>query len=365
MRQKNQINVTKTYLPPLDEYVQYLKQIWKTSWVTNSGVLTERLEEKLRKKLAVNHLVYLSNGTLALQIAIRALDIEGEIITTPFTYIATASSIIWEKCKPVFVDIDPHTLCINEKLIEEKITKKTQAILAVHVYGYPCNVEKIDKISRNNNLSVIYDAAHAFGVVYKGKSLASYGDISTLSFHATKSFHTVEGGAIVTKSGKIAKKVKYMRNFGHKGYEEYYGVGINAKNSEFHAAMGLAVLPLFKKITEKRKLLSRAYDSLLKDTTLQRPEVRPETIQNFTYYPVIFESSAKLKKTLKALNDEGIFPRRYFYPSLNTVGYIKEISKSSCPVSEDISERVMCLPLFPEMEVETAIKTSEIITKIN
>ncbi|MBE0685043.1 MAG: DegT/DnrJ/EryC1/StrS family aminotransferase, partial [Anaerolineaceae bacterium] len=260
------IPVTKSFLPPINEYIQYLEKIWESNQLTNHGPFVKELETKLEDYLGVKHLFFVTNGTIALQIAIKALDLHGEIITTPFSYVATTSSIVWEGCSPVFVDIEPSTLCINPDLIEDAITSETSAILTTHVYGIPSDVDKIYEIAQRHNIKVIYDAAHAFGVRFKEKSLVSYGDTSTLSFHATKLFHTVEGGAIITQDDEIANRISYMRNFGHKGQEDFWGLGINGKNSEFHAAMGLCNLNHISSIIERRKQVSEWYDDLLQDS---------------------------------------------------------------------------------------------------
>jgi dTDP-4-amino-4,6-dideoxygalactose transaminase len=308
------INVTKTYLPPIEEYITYLRGIWESNQLTNNGPLAQQLEEDLKSYLNVEHLFFVSNGTVALQIAIKALQKQGEIITTPYSYVATTSSIIWENCKPVFVDIDPDTLCINPDLIENAITPQTIAILPTHVYGFPCPVGKLENIAQKYGIKVIYDAAHTFGVNFKDIPLASYGDISILSFHATKIFHTVEGGAIITNDDALAHRISYMRNFGHKGQEDYWGLGINGKNTEFHAAMGLCIFPKISDIISARKKLSRVYHEHLKDSALRIPHPIPGTSYNFAYFPVIFPSEDVLLDTIKALQDHGVFPRRYFYP---------------------------------------------------
>ncbi|HLP19244.1 MAG TPA: aminotransferase class V-fold PLP-dependent enzyme, partial [Chitinophagales bacterium] len=237
------IPVTKSFLPPLEDYNKLLQGIWQRVHLTNNGPLLLELEGKLKSYLTSKHFIFLNNGTSAIQIAIKGLDLKGEIITTPFSYVATTSSIVWENCKAVFADIEEETLTIDANKIEALITPKTSAILATHVYGIPCNIEKIEKIAKKHNLKVIYDAAHAFGVKYHGQALTNYGDASTLSFHATKLFHTTEGGALITNDEDAAHRFSYMRNFGHKGQEDFWGLGINAKNSEFHAAMGLCVFP--------------------------------------------------------------------------------------------------------------------------
>src|SRR5690606_16116739 len=247
------IPVTKPFLPPLEEYKKYIDGIWQCQWLTNMGPLASDLELKLKETLKVNHLLFVTNGTVALQMAIKVLDLKGEIITTPFSFVATTSSIVWENCTPVFVDIDESSLNIDADKIEAVITEHTSAILATHVYGNPCDVEKIEEIAKKHNLKVIYDAAHAFGVEINGKSIFEYGDISTCSLHATKLYHSVEGGLIITKDAALLKKLAYMRNFGFDGPESFAELGINGKNSEFHAAMGLANLKYVDQINRKRK----------------------------------------------------------------------------------------------------------------
>jgi dTDP-4-amino-4,6-dideoxygalactose transaminase len=351
------INVTKTYLPPLEDYIIYLKKIWDKGQVTNNGPLVHELEEKLKKYLGVKHLFLTSNGTIAIQIAIKAFGLTKEIITTPFSYVATTTSILWENCKPVFVDIDKNTLCINPKLIEQKITRNTEAILATHVYGIPCAVEEIEAIARKHKIKVIYDAAHAFGTIYKNRPLASYGDISTLSFHATKIFHTIEGGAILTNDDELAKKINLYRSFGHLG-DDYFTIGINGKNSEFHAAMGLCLLDKVPEFIAKRKKLSEEYDQQLSSAGLKKPTFLNNTTYNYSYYPILFNSEKSLLKAKTVLNNKGIFPRRYFYPSLNQLPYNKG---ENCPVSEDYAKRVICLPLYYELSSDDVAKISEII----
>ena len=344
------INVTKTYLPPLDEYIGYLQRIWASNQLTNNGPLVRELEANLKEYLGVKHLFFVSNGTIALQIAIKALGLQGEIITTPFSYVATTSSIVWEGCSPVFVDIDPETLNLNPDLIEAAITPRTSAILAVHVYGHPCDVERIQAVADRYGLKVLYDAAHAFGVRYRGESLLVHGDISTLSFHATKLFHTVEGGALVTNDDEIAHRIAYMRNFGHRGAEDFWGLGINGKNTEFHAAMGLCVLPKVPELIRKRREISELYDRLLDGLGLFRPRMMDHTIYNYAYYPVVFPSEESLLLTREALNAEQIYPRRYFYPSLDTLDYT---DAASSPVAGDIARRVLCLPLSHSLDRES------------
>ncbi|QHT69580.1 DegT/DnrJ/EryC1/StrS family aminotransferase [Rhodocytophaga rosea] len=354
------INVTKAYLPPLAEYTKYLEGIWERCHLTNNGPLVQELEQKLKDYIGVKHLFFVNNGTIALQIAIKALSLKGEIITTPFSYVATTSSIVWENCIPVFADIDPDTLMISPAAIEKAITPATSAILATHVYGGPCEVEAIEKIALKHKLKVIYDAAHAFGTIYKGNSILNYGDISTLSFHATKLFHTTEGGAIVTNDDNLAHTISYMRNFGHKGQEDFWGLGINGKNSEFHAAMGLCILPRIKEIMDKRKQASKMYDSLLDNETIHKPHIFGNTIYNFAYYPVLFPSENILLRVRDALNAKQVFPRRYFYPSLNSLNFVYQ---QNMPVSEDISKRVLCLPLYYELSENDIEMISSVVNE--
>ena len=353
------INVTKTYLPPFEEYTNVLKRSWDKGWITNNGELLVELENQLKDYLQVNHLLLCSNGTVVLQMALKALNISKQVITTPFSYVATTNAILWEGCTPIFVDIRRDTFCIDETKIEQAITEDTEAILATHVYGYPCEVDKIEAIALKHNLKVIYDAAHAFGCTYKGKSLLDFGDISTCSFHATKIFHTVEGGAIIAKDQSVFEKVFHYRQFGHI-CDEYFSVGINAKNSELHAAMGLCVLPKIEEIIESRKKASLLYDSLLhKSVVTMNAFLGLE--YNYSYYPVVFSNEQTLLNVLAALKQKEIYGRRYFYPSLNELPFIPF---QPCAVSEDISRRVLCLPLFygiTEIEIE---KISELINML-
>ncbi len=357
------INVTKSFLPPIENYTKLLEGIWNRAHLTNNGPLLMELEEKLKDYFAAKHFIFLNNGTSAIQIAIKGLGITGEVITTPFSYVATTSSLVWENCEPVFADIDSNSLTIDPKLIEPLITAKTTAILATHVYGIPCDVEGIEKIAKKHKLKVIYDAAHAFGVNYNGKPLVNYGDASTLSFHATKLFHTTEGGGLVANDETIAHRFSYMRNFGHKGQEDFWGVGINAKNSEFHAAMGLCVFPYISEIIEKRKELSELYDRLLINTGIKisRPVVPKGTDYNYAYYPVIFENEAALLTVRDSLNAQYVYPRRYFYPSLSTLNYVK---KYEVPVSDEISRKVLCLPLYHGLELDQVKRICQVITQV-
>lgn len=352
------IKVTKTYLPPFEEFSDLLKSIWGNNWVTNNGPLLRDLEDKLRLYLSVKHLLFCSNGTVTLQMALKALKITKEVITTPFSYVATTNAILWEGCKPVFVDIRKDTFCIDENKIEASITENTQAILATHVYGFPCNVETIQKIADKYQLKVIYDGAHAFGCTYKGKSLLSFGDISTCSFHATKIFHTVEGGAIICNDNSLYEKLFLYRSFGHKE-DEYFMEGINAKNSELHAAMGLCILPKIGDIINKRRSISKLYNDQLILSKLCRPYYADDFSYNYGYYPVVFDTEETLLKVMQSLTDNDIFPRRYFYPSLNKLHFLN--SQQSCEISESISTRVLSLPLYYDLSNSDAAKICNLI----
>lgn len=356
------IPVTQTFLPPLEEYQIYLKRIWESAWLTNRGPLVLELEQKLKDSLNVPHLLLTNNGTLPIQIALKLLQAGDEVITTPFSYVATTASIVWEGLKPVFVDIHPEYLCIDESKIEAAITPKTRGILATHVYGNPCAIDIIDEIAKRHNLLVIYDAAHGFGVEYRGRSLFTYGDISTTSFHATKLFHTAEGGALFTNSAEQLHELFYRHNFGHNGPHHFHGVGINAKMSELSAAMGLCVLPYLEFILERRKKCVEQYQAGLDTHRYQFLKIREHTTWNASYFPLIFDSEEKLLVAQDALNQENIFPRRYFYPSLNTLSYVRS---ERMPVSEDIASRVLCLPLYTALSEENIDRILKILHRVS
>jgi dTDP-4-amino-4,6-dideoxygalactose transaminase len=352
------INVTQTFLPPLEEYTALLSQIWSSKWLTNRGKLVQELESKLKDYLGIPDILTVSNGTIALQLAIKALDLKGEVITTPFSYVATVSSIVWEGCRPVFVDIHPEYLTIDEEKIEDAITENTTSILATHVFGNPCDVEAIAGIAERHKLKVIYDAAHCFGVDYKQRSILEWGEVSTLSFHATKLFHTAEGGAIVTPQRELAAKIFYHHNFGHHGEEEFWGLGVNGKISEINAALGLAMLPHLDAVITKRAQVCEIYDEMLGNGTIQRLKLRPETKWNYSYYPVLFDSESTLLRVKRAMNDVQIFPRRYFYPSLNRLPYLEY---QPVKIAEDASSRILCLPLSTVLEEKDITRICDIV----
>lgn len=344
------IPVTRPFLPPKGEYEAYLEGIWQRQWLTNMGPLSSDLEVKLKRYLQVRHLLFVNNGTIAIQMAIKALELKGEIITTPFSFVATTSSIAWEGCTPVFVDIDSDSLNIDASKIEAAITDKTSAILATHVYGNPCDVKTIQAIARKHKLKVIYDAAHAFGVSLNDKSVFEYGDVSTCSLHATKLYHSIEGGLIITEDAEMLKKLAHIRNFGFNGPEAFCELGINGKNSEFHAAMGLVNLGHLENIYAKRQLLTEQYDEGLKNLRVRKPVWHKDATLNYAYYPVIFESEEALLKANKMLLSKEIVARRYFYPSL--AQSLPYVAKADMPITDDIAKRVLCLPLYVDLTVE-------------
>lgn len=356
------IYVTKSFLPPIDEYKGYVDAIWASEQLTNQGPLLRTFEEKVENLLDIDNFHFVANGTLALQLAIRAVGANGgEIITTPFSYVATTSAILWEGSTPVFVDIDPETLCIDSEKIEAAITPQTKAILAVHVFGNACNIDNIQKIADKHNLKVIYDGAHAFGVNYNGKSLLSYGDVSITSFHATKPFHTIEGGGVFTNSKAIGEKIELMKRFGHNN-DEHIMLGFNAKASEFQAAMGLTNLNHLDEIFADRKRVFNTYNKHL-NTEIQRPRLSGGVVHNYSYYPIILKDPTQTSDLLARLKEESIFPRRYFYPSLNQLPYIQEYSPAECPVSVDVSQRILCLPVYVGLKDEDIGKITNIINE--
>ncbi len=345
------VNVTRTFFPPIEEFINQIERVYSNQWLTNRGELVLELEDRLSNylRLEESKFILMNNGTIPLQIALKILGIGGEIITTPFSYVATTAAIIWENCTPVFVDIDPNFLTIDESKIEASITDKTTCILATHVFGNVCNIEVIENIAKKYNLKVIYDAAHCFGVRYNSKSVFDYGDISTCSFHATKLFHTGEGGGIFIKNVELFKKCFYSHNFGHDGPQNFHGLGINGKMSEIQAAMGLSVLPHMDLILSSRMQSVQFYDENLNFNIVRKMRLRQGLEWNFSYYPIIFHSEKSLLFTQSKLNDLGIFPRRYFSPSLNKLPYVDYVEKVN---SESISSRVLCLPLYFDMDLK-------------
>lgn len=361
------VTVTKADLPPIEKYFEYLRKIWANHWLTNDGELVQLLGRKLEEFLGIKNLVLLSNGTVALQLALKALDIKGEVITTPFTFAATTNVLLWEGLTPVFADIDPKTYNIDPCKVEEKITDKTSAILAVHVYGNPCYMKQLQSIAGRHNLKIIYDAAHAFGVEYEGDPITCFGDVSTLSFHATKVFNTIEGGAVVADDDVVVEKLKLMRNHGIKSETEVVLPGTNAKMNEFQAAMGLCNLDYVDESISLRKVLYERY--------VERLSSLPVTFQkivaskyNFSYMPVLFESPAERDSVYSFLIGRGIKPRKYFFPLTANFDYFKKvgidlIEKYGLANASEIADRILCLPLYPSLEVSKVDYVASLIEK--
>jgi len=355
------IPITKPFLPPQEEYEKYISGIWQRQWLTNMGPLANELELRLKDYLDVRHLLFVTSGTLALQMAIKALGLKGEIITTSFSFIATTSSIVWEGCKPVFVDIDPASLNIDPAKIEAAITADTSAILATHVYGNPCDVEAIELIARKYDLKVIYDGAHAFGVRVNGRSVFDYGDISICSLHTSKLYHAIEGGLVITKYPELLKKLTYIRNFGISGYDTFAELGINGKNSEFHAAMGLANLNYLDAILEKRKALTQRYEQALQSLHAFIPKWNEKATKNYAYFPIVLESEELLLHCAQKLRENDISVRRYFYPSLASA--LPYLEPQEMPVTDDIARRVICLPLYYDLSLEEVDMICRLLTE--
>ena len=353
------IYVTQPSLAPLNEYMELLKGVWERGILTHNGPLVQELENQLEAVTKTNHLSVVNNGTIALQIAIRALELKGEIITTPFTWVATLSAIKWEGCSPVFCDIDPETLNIDPGKIEAQITENTVAIMPVHVFGNACDVDEIERIANKHKLKVIYDAAHAIGAKKNGRSLLCYGDVSASSLHATKLFNTGEGGLCIANSEELDQKIQRIRFFGHNQKKEIVEDGFNGKMTEIHAALGLANLKMFEEVLADRKVKYNYYIEKLKSIGFLTFQKVIEDETNYSYFPVIFDSEQRLLSVEKRLNELNIFPRRYFYPSVNMLDHIVEYE--SMPISEDIAKRILCLPHYLELD---RLKQDEIIEVI-
>ncbi len=365
----NPIYVTQPSLPPLDEFVESLRDIWESKWLTNNGKFHQQLEKELADYLGVKYVSLFANGTLALITALQVLRITGEVITTPYTFVATAHSLNWNSIKPVFVDVDPVYGNLNPQKIEAAITPKTTAIVPVHVYGNPADVEKIQEIADTYGLKVIYDAAHAFAVNYKGDSILNFGDLSILSFHATKIYNTIEGGAIVSHDDKTKKRIDYLKNFGFAGETTVIAPGINAKMNELQAAYGLLQLKHLKSCILKSSKVTEIYDRELKNVKgIRTLKQHPDADHNYSYYPIFVNKRVfgrtrdELYNYLKSLN---IFGRRYFYPLVSEFPMYKGLDSAkpvNLPNASKMAEQVICLPMYPELDLHTA---SEIATKIN
>lgn len=364
------IFVTQPFLPPLEEFQPYLERIWESKCLTNSGPYHHELEEKLAGYLGVEHISLFANGTLALVTALQALRITGEVITTAFSFVATSHSLLWNGIKPVFIDISPGTFNLDPEKIEAAITPQTTAILPVHVYGYPCNVEKIQSIADTYGLKVIYDAAHAFGVDYKGASLLNHGDLSILSFHATKVFNTFEGGAIICRDAKTKKRIDDLKNFGHAGEVTVVAPGINGKMNEMQAAFGILQLKYIDKVIDRRCEIDARYRELLTSCSgISFPSLPDNTSYNYSYFPILVKNEFPISRD--ELNDElrrhGIYARRYFYPLISEFPMYRGLPsavRENLPVADKAADQVLCLPIYPDLTNESIVRIVSIITGI-
>jgi dTDP-4-amino-4,6-dideoxygalactose transaminase len=349
------IYVTQPYLPPLEEFIPYLEKIWENKWLTNNGPFHQQLEQALCDYLGVKHLALFTNGTIALVTALQALRVTGEVITTPFSFVATAHSLLWNGLTPVFVDIDPMTCNLDPKKIEEAITPRTTAIMPVHCYGTPCNVERIQQIADTYGLKVIYDAAHTFGVKYKGESILKHGDLSVLSFHATKVYNTFEGGAIVCPDAKTKQRIDYLKNFGFADEVTVVAPGINGKMSEINAAFGLLQLKHVDAAIARRGEIDALYRQRLSEVKgITCLPVPMDTYRSFSYFPILVGNDYHLSRDglYSKLKVNNIYARRYFYPLISDMPMYRGLSSASqanLPVAELISQQVLCLPIYPDL----------------
>ncbi len=361
------IYVTQPYLPPLEEFIPYLKQIWENKILTNGGPFHQQLEQALCAHLGVEHISLFANGTLALVTALQSLRITGEVITTPYSFVATSHSLLWNGIRPVFVDIDPATLNLDPIRIEAAITPQTTAIMPVHCYGHPCAVEGIQKIADNYNLKVIYDAAHAFGVEDTNGSVLNHGDLSVLSFHATKVFNTFEGGAIVCPDAKTKVRIDQLKNFGHVGETTVVAPGINGKMSEFNAALGLLQLKYIDQALSRRKEIDTAYRERLKNVKgIRCLNDAGEKVANYAYFPIMVEAGYPLSRDqlYARLKDHGIHPRRYFYPLISEFPMYRGLPsahRDNLPVATAAAQQVLCLPIYPDLEMSVVDEITRFI----
>ena len=358
------LTVTKPDLPPLEEYNEYLKRIWASRWLTNDGEYVELLQRKLQEYLKIQELVLVSNGTLAIELALRGLEIRGEVITTPFTFPATTNAILWERLTPVFADVDPETFNVDPKEVEKRITRKTGAILATHTFGNPCHVKELQEIASRHDVKLIYDAAAAFGVEYENHSVLDYGDMSTLSFHATKVFHTIEGGAIIAEDETLSDKLRLLLDHGIESAEHVAIVGTNAKMNEFQAVMGICNLKYVDEKIQRRKRLYEYYKrKLSKKVKFQKLTASK---YNYGYMPVCFENIEERDKVHSKLLKNRIEPRKYFFPLTTSSDYFKKerlnlVKKYDLRKANDISNRILCLPLYPDLKTQDVNRVIKII----
>lgn len=362
---QTQLPVTRPFLPPLADFVGLLEGIWDRGHLTNHGPLVQELESRLSKSLIPDQEVLcVANGGLGLQLILRAMDIRGKVVTTPFSYVATTSCVLWENLDVSFADIHPNDLCIDPKAVEAVIDSDCEAIVATHVFGNPCDVEALQAIADRHGLALIYDAAHAYGVEHQGKSILSYGDASMVSTHATKLFQTVEGGFVTARDHSVLARIEWMRRFGHAGDDSFHGTGINAKMSEVHAAMGLAMMPHLPEILDRRRIICESYDATVNELPgVHRAfTLRQRTTWNYSYYPILFSDSKGLHRCIEAMNATDIFPRRYFHPSLDLLQM--ERTSGNCPVSQSICDRILCLPLYHQLDDLKVASVCETLARV-
>lgn len=360
------INVTRSSMPPFEEYTEEIKDIWQSHWLTNMGVKHQKLQAELNEYLGVENIDLLTNGHMALELSMQALNLRGEVITTPFTFASTTQAIVRNGLTPVFCDINPVDFTIDVNKLESLITDKTCAIVPVHVYGNICDVETIENIAQKYELKVLYDAAHTFGVKYKGKGIGSFGDVSCFSFHATKVFNSIEGGAVCYKDAKFGERLRYLKNFGIASAEDVELIGANAKMNEFCAAMGLCNLKHIDEEIKKRKLIARRYREILEGVEgLQLSPLQKDVEQNYSYFPVVFDEkifgSSRNDVYLK-LQQNGIVARKYFYPLTNSFEcFHGKYNPEATPVALHISKRVLTLPLYADLPLADVDKICSII----
>ncbi|MBN2469072.1 MAG: DegT/DnrJ/EryC1/StrS family aminotransferase [Deltaproteobacteria bacterium] len=361
------VYVTRPFLAPLEEFQPYLEKIWESKWLTNAGPFHQEFERMLAEYLGVEHLALFANGTLALVTALQALRIIGEVITTPFSFVATAHSLLWNGIKPVFVDIDPETFNLDPNKIEAAITPQTTALLPVHVYGKPCDVERVQETADLYGLKVIYDAAHAFGVKYQGKSLLSHGDLSILSFHATKTFTTFEGGAIICPDAKTKKRIDDLKNFGFHDEVTVVAPGINGKMNEVQAAFGLLQLKHIDKAIARRREIDAQYRKDLSSIPgISLPALPVDTKYNYSYFPILVEKNYLLSREelYEKFHRYNIYPRRYFYPLISEFPMYRGLASASAgnlPIAHNLSRKVLCLPIYPNLSNEQVSRVINVI----
>lgn len=370
MSTKKPIFVTKPFLPPLKEFLPYLESIWDKKILTNGGPMHKEFESKLCEYLEIEHISLFTNGTIALVTALQSLRITGEVITTPYSFVATAHSLLWNGITPVFVDIDPKSLNIDPNKIEAAITPRTTAIMPVHCYGSPCDMEKIEAIADNYNLKVIYDAAHAFGVKKNNKTILSNGDLSVLSFHATKIFNTFEGGAIVSPDAKTKQRIDHLKNFGFVNETTVVAAGINGKMSEFNAALGLIQLKYIDEIIQKRKKIAQKYFSAINEIKgISTVIDTNNSTTNFSYFPILIEDSYPMSRDdlYEKFKIENIHCRRYFYPLISSFPMYRNLPNNiekATPIAQKISNQVLCLPIYPDLEDSEIERIIDLLTNI-